>query len=69
VGKLMQMLSEGDGQLSSMRVAMMLAMVMPLLVWTYLSLRTGTMVDMPGWVVTLQAAATAGKVAQKFAEK
>ena len=68
MNKLTQLISDGDGQPSTMRLAVLLIIVPIMTVWTVLSIKTGAMIDLDAKWLGLIAAALAAKTGQSFAE-
>ena len=66
--KFSDVFKESDGMLSLMRFLNFMLVMIPLLVWTGLSISTGTLIPIPESVVVLMIAALTGKVAQRFLE-
>lgn len=72
VGKLhwvREMLSDGDGAISSTRVAFVVTTFTVLSVWTYVCVKTSTIVDMPMGVSGIILTFMAGKVGQTWLER
>lgn len=61
-------LCEPSGQVSSMRVAFLFALLVVLLVWMILSLRANEMLDIPPHILAGLAALAGAKAVQRFAE-
>jgi len=68
MNKLFQLISDGDGAPSTMRVAVLLIIVPIMTVWTVLSIKTGQMIDLDVKWLGLIAAALTAKMGQSFAE-
>ena len=68
MNKLFQLISDGDGAPSTMRVAVLLIIVPIMTVWTVLSIKAGQMIDLDVKWLGLIAAALAAKTGQSFAE-
>ncbi|MGA2178797.1 MAG: hypothetical protein ABSH15_04360 [Verrucomicrobiota bacterium] len=68
MNKLSQLISDGDGAPSTMRLAVLLIIVPIMTVWTVLSIKTGAMIDLDAKWLGLIAAALAAKTGQSFSE-
>ncbi len=62
------MVSEPNGQVSSMRVAFLFSVFVVGVVWCALSIRSGAMQEIPWTVVVALSAMAGGKLLQRFAE-
>lgn len=62
------LLCEPNGQVSSVRVAFLVALICVLFVWLVLSLRGGQILELPWSITAALAALAGGKVLQRFAE-
>ena len=61
----MGMLNEDNGNTSSTRVVMILWAIVPLIVWAYLSLHDGKIIELPESIIAVILSLTAAKVIQK----
>lgn len=66
--RLLEFFQDGDGLLSSTRLAFLSTIFLVLTVWGYASLHSKTVVPLDNSVVYLVTALMAGKVGQSFAE-
>jgi hypothetical protein len=69
MNKLVELISDGTGAPSTMRVMSLLIVVPVMVVWTVLSIRQNTFVPIDGTTLTLVGFALGGKSLQSFAEK
>ena len=68
MNKLNQLLSDGDGQPSLMRVMALLIVCPIMFVWAWLSIKAGTMIPIPWTQITALGGALGFKALQSFAE-
>lgn len=67
--KLLQLISDGDGAPSTMRVMSLLIVFPVMIVWTVLSIQQNQFVVMDSHLLTLVGLALGGKAVQSFAER
>lgn len=67
--KILQFFKEGNGQFSSVRLALIVAVFVCLFVWSYLSLSTGQVQPFPVELAGFVGILGATKVVQKFTEE
>lgn len=65
---LRQLISDGDGQLSTMRAINFIVVVPVMVVWTVLSIRQNTFIIPDAKIITLLATTIGGKALQSFSE-
>lgn len=68
MNSLFSFLEDTSGGFSSYRLVLVCWSAILMIVWGYTCIITGTIVDIPGGVVTVTGMILAGKVAQRYTE-